>query len=147
MADGGGRVPVAAEVPAFERHVGGDDDLVAAGRGEDGAVVADAEAEGAGAAGGDGSALANAFNPGEFPFGVPADWRRRVGEGCERCWRIEVAEGIEGLEGLRIRRQGCALPCAERCKTRGALSGAKVVPEWHFELLIRVAQRWHDHLP
>ena len=66
VADGGGRVPVAAEVTAFERQIGGDDDLVAAGRGKDGAVVADAEAEGAGAAGGNGGALANALNPGEL---------------------------------------------------------------------------------
>jgi hypothetical protein len=39
-------VPVAAKVAAFEREVGGDEELVA-GRGfEDGAVVADAEAKG-----------------------------------------------------------------------------------------------------
>jgi hypothetical protein len=38
-------VPVAAEVAAFEREVGGDEKFVAGGRFEDGAVVADAEAD------------------------------------------------------------------------------------------------------
>jgi hypothetical protein len=69
VADGGGRVPVAAEVTALERHIGRDHDLVAARRSEDGAVVADAEAEGAGAAGGDGSALTDALDPGELSVG------------------------------------------------------------------------------
>jgi len=54
-------------VTALERHVGGDDDLVAAGRGEDGAVVADAEAESSGAASGDCGALADALDPRKFP--------------------------------------------------------------------------------
>ena len=71
VADGGGRVPVAAEVTAFERHIGGDDDLVTAGRGKDGAVVADAQAEGAGAAASDGGSLANALDPGKLPLGCP----------------------------------------------------------------------------
>ena len=51
MADGGGGVEVAAEVPVFEGEVGGDEDLVAARGAEDGAVVADAEGEGLAAAG------------------------------------------------------------------------------------------------
>ena len=51
MADGGGRVPSvlagrAAEVAAFEGEVGGDEKLVAGGRLEDGAVVADAQTNG-----------------------------------------------------------------------------------------------------
>src|SRR5580700_11200059 len=71
MADGGRGVPVAAEVAAFERHVSCDDDLVTAGRGNDGAVVADTEAEGAGAAGSDGSALANALDPCKLPLREP----------------------------------------------------------------------------
>jgi len=52
MADGGGRVRGAVEVAAFEGEVGGDEEVVV-GRGfEDGAVVADAEAEGARESGG-----------------------------------------------------------------------------------------------
>ena len=71
VADGGGGVPVAAEVAAFEREVGGNEEFVTAGRGKDGAVVADAEAEGAGAAASDGGSLANALDPGKLPFGCP----------------------------------------------------------------------------
>ncbi len=44
MADGGGAMPVAAKVAIFEREVGGDEEFVAGGWFEDGAVVADAEA-------------------------------------------------------------------------------------------------------
>ena len=67
MSGGLWSVPVAAEVAGFKGEVGGDEDLVAGGRGEDGAVVADAEAEGAGGPGGGGSA--NAVDEGEFGEG------------------------------------------------------------------------------
>ena len=46
MADGGWAMPVAAKVAIFEGEVGGDEQLVAVGWFEDGAVVADAEADG-----------------------------------------------------------------------------------------------------
>ena len=45
MADGFGRVEVAAEVAAFEGKVGGDKDFGAGGRAEDGAVVAYAKGD------------------------------------------------------------------------------------------------------
>ena len=45
MADGCGGVKVAAEVAVLKGEVGGDEDLVAAGRTEDSAVVADAEGD------------------------------------------------------------------------------------------------------
>jgi hypothetical protein len=51
MADRGGGVEVATKVSAFQREIGGDNDLAAAGRAKDGAVVADAESEGSVAAG------------------------------------------------------------------------------------------------
>ena len=44
MADGGGAMPLAAKVAIFEGEVGGDEEFVAGGWFEDGAVVADAEA-------------------------------------------------------------------------------------------------------
>ena len=51
VADGGWRVPGAAKVAAFEGEVGGDEEFVTGRRGENGAVVADAEADGAGGRG------------------------------------------------------------------------------------------------
>ena len=48
VADGFRRMPVAAEVAAFQREVGGDQDFVAAGRAQDRAVVADAEGDACG---------------------------------------------------------------------------------------------------
>ncbi len=42
VADGLGGVPVSAEVAAFEGEVGGDEQVVVGGWGENGAVVADA---------------------------------------------------------------------------------------------------------
>lgn len=63
MADGAGRVPVAAEVAAFEGEVGSDKEFVAGRRCEDGAVVADAEAQMAMAASSGG---ADARDQGEF---------------------------------------------------------------------------------
>jgi hypothetical protein len=47
--DGG--VEAAAEVAVLEGEVGGDEDLVAAGRAEDGAVIADAQGDGLASAG------------------------------------------------------------------------------------------------
>jgi hypothetical protein len=96
VADGGGGVPVAAEVAAFERHVCGDDDLVPARRGEDGAVIADAETERAGAAGGAGGALADAVNPGELSFGDSSELAPGpAGRGLRRN------AGRDGLGGHR----------------------------------------------
>ena len=66
MADGGGRVPVAAEMAVFEREVGGDEEFVAGGWFEDGAVVADAEADGVGR----GGAGANAVDDAQFAEGI-----------------------------------------------------------------------------
>ena len=51
MADGSGVVPGAAEVAVFEGEVGGDEELVMGGWFEDGAVVADAEADAVGGLG------------------------------------------------------------------------------------------------
>lgn len=48
MTDGGGDMPVAPEVPSFEREVSGDEEFVVGGRFKDGAIVADTEADGAG---------------------------------------------------------------------------------------------------
>lgn len=45
MTDGGGGVPIAAEVTAFQGEVGSNEELVTGGWLEDGAVVADAEAD------------------------------------------------------------------------------------------------------
>ena len=45
MADGFGRVPVEAEVAAGDGEVGGDGQLFATARTEQGAVVADAEVD------------------------------------------------------------------------------------------------------
>ena len=47
MADGFGRVPVEAEVTAGDGEVGGDGQFLAGARAEQGAVVADAQAQGA----------------------------------------------------------------------------------------------------
>jgi len=47
VSDGGGGVRGTAKVAAFEGEVGGDEEFVVGGRFEDGAVVADAEADGA----------------------------------------------------------------------------------------------------
>ena len=47
VADRLRRMPVAAEVAAFEGEVGGDEEFVASGRAQDGAVVADAEGDAA----------------------------------------------------------------------------------------------------
>jgi hypothetical protein len=69
VTDGGGRVPVAAEVTALEGHIGRDDDLMAARWSEDGAVVADAKTERAGASGSDGGSLANALDPSKLASG------------------------------------------------------------------------------
>jgi hypothetical protein len=60
-------VPVAAEVAAFERKIGGDEDFVAGWGGEDSAVVADAEAQAAGACGR--GALPDGGDEGEFSGG------------------------------------------------------------------------------
>jgi len=51
MADGGWGVPLAPKVSAFEGEVSGDEELVAGGWFEDGAVVADAEWNGVGGGG------------------------------------------------------------------------------------------------
>jgi len=45
MADGFGRVPVEAEVPAGDGEIGGDGELFIGSRTKQGAVVADAEAQ------------------------------------------------------------------------------------------------------
>lgn len=57
------RMHVAAEVPAFEGEIGGDQNLVAPGRAEDGAIVPDAEGNLAiDAACGRSPSLTNVFN-------------------------------------------------------------------------------------
>ena len=66
VADGGRGVPGAAKVAAFEAEVGGDEEFVAGRRGEDGAVVADAEADGAGGCG----AGTDALDEEEFTGGL-----------------------------------------------------------------------------
>ena len=71
MADGLGRMPVAAEVDVFEGKVGGDADFVAGSGAKNGAVVADAEAHSAWDGNGRGLA-ADGVNEGEFAF-------RRIG--------------------------------------------------------------------
>jgi hypothetical protein len=45
MADGFGRVPIEAEVAAGDREIGGDGELLAGAKTEQGAVVTDAEAQ------------------------------------------------------------------------------------------------------
>ncbi len=57
-------MPVATEVSAFEGKIGGDEEFVVGWRGENGAVVADAEAEVAGARGG--GSLPDGGDQGEF---------------------------------------------------------------------------------
>ncbi len=47
VADAAGRVPVAAEMDVFDRKISGDEEFVAAGRVEDGTVVADSVGDGA----------------------------------------------------------------------------------------------------
>jgi hypothetical protein len=73
VADAAGRVPVAAEVDVFNRQISGDEELVAAGRAEDGTVVADSVDHGAIAAleGNAPDALNQRFfggNQGEFKY-------------------------------------------------------------------------------
>jgi hypothetical protein len=83
-------VPVAAEVAEFEREVGGDKDFVAGGRGEDGAVVADAEADGA-IAGGRTEALDGADDGllGQFGHGdCSINSRLEVTFGCFGCVKL-----------------------------------------------------------
>jgi hypothetical protein len=84
--------PVAAEVAGFEGEVGGDEDFVAGGWGEDGAVVADAEAEGARGARGGG--LADTGDEGE------------LGEGGRH------RAGFLSLRGM-LRDCAAPLPCPE----------------------------------
>jgi len=67
VADGSGGWRSRRKVAAFEGEVGGDEELVAAGRAEDGAVVADAEDEvGRGAGGGECTSGADALDQGQF---------------------------------------------------------------------------------
>ncbi len=73
MADGGWGVPGAPKVAVFEGEVGGDEELVARGWSEDGAVVADAEANRAGWAGAGADAVDDA------PFAEGILHRARVG--------------------------------------------------------------------
>lgn len=67
MADGVGGVEVAAEVTVFQGEVGGDEEVVAGGRAEDGAVVADAEGDGSG--GGEGEGAADLGDEGQLAGG------------------------------------------------------------------------------
>jgi hypothetical protein len=59
-------VPVAPEVAAFEREIGGDEEFVMRGRGKDGAVIAYAEAEVVGNLCSSGNASADVGDEGEF---------------------------------------------------------------------------------
>ena len=68
-----GRMPIAFEVTAFEGEVGGDEEVVAAGRREDCAVIANAELEGSIRVGA--GARADEVDEGELAAG-------RVGFGC-----------------------------------------------------------------
>src|SRR6185312_1973337 len=65
VADGLGRMEVAAEVADFEAEVGGDEDFCVGRRAEDGAVVADAEGDCA-ATGRCGEGAANLLDQSEF---------------------------------------------------------------------------------
>src|ERR1035441_480448 len=116
MADGFGRVPVEAEVAAGDGKVGGDGEFFAGTRAEQGAVVADAEAQDAG--GGMGCAAADLAEQGQFPAlavaqgaGLPGShflpgshsmrigqtgggvWLRRWGSGI---WRRDQPVGQSG---------------------------------------------------
>ena len=66
MADGGGSVPDATEVAVFEGEVCGDEEFVAWGRFDDGAIVADTQENCTGA----GCASADSVDNRQFPEGI-----------------------------------------------------------------------------
>jgi hypothetical protein len=94
MADASGGVEVAAEVAAFEGEVGGDDDFMAAGDAEDGAVVADAERDGAAASAG---VLPDALDERELAGGgwLGHAWSRVADRSARGVW-----EGVGGWTWL-----------------------------------------------
>jgi hypothetical protein len=66
MADGLRLVPIEAKVAAGDREVGGDGQLFAGARAQEGAVIANPEAQGGG--GGLGGAGADLAEDGQFPL-------------------------------------------------------------------------------
>jgi hypothetical protein len=70
MADGFRRVPVATEVDSFQREVGSDADLVAGFGTEDGAIVANAEAQGSRSGAEGGGLGADGLDQGKFAGGA-----------------------------------------------------------------------------
>jgi hypothetical protein len=114
VADGGGRVPVAAEVAAFEGEVGGDEELVAGGWFEDGAVVADAEANGAGGGGAGADAVDEAQLAERFFCAARVGRVRHRFQSKWPGWRVVVKAN---MAGGRLLRQ------AESVKMKGRSSG------------------------
>jgi len=120
MADGLGGVPVEAEVAAGDGKVGGDGDFFSGTRAEEGAVVADAEADGAGGADGAGADLGD---EGQFTAGIAGGTRGRrwleahglrIGyEGRERNFRAEAVFFLEPVPGVG-RSRFCPNAGAER---------------------------------
>jgi hypothetical protein len=123
VADGLGGVPGAIEVAVFEREVGGDEEVVV-GRGfEDGAVVTDAEAEGAREGGG--GAAADAVDEIKFAGDFVAAGMFFVRHRFQSKWGAESLAG----EGSRVATGGPS-PLRWLRRSLAGVSGIQTGVHW-----------------